>query len=510
MKNKIPYLVGAVLGIVIVIAVVLVKTGGRKTDDELQTAETDVIETVEKPEEPKEEPKEAETEEPAETVAEEESAQEEPQTEPEPMTEKVIPPAVYIKSMSLENTNDYTEYWFDGDGDVIKEEWQRSEADGGRTRGELAYQYATDENGNKRSGDTVFMEELLSESNLIGYSNSLPAAVEYDSAPVEGEGWVSNWKIECTYDEKNRLVQSIFKSHDVNSSSGDESFSGDDQKTVTYETAGGQTTVTAMSYDKKVSDDEADECRIWTFDGNGRLLVYESSYGRTDQYEYSPDGRLLRAESSNTDEEGNQSTDVTTWEYDAGGNMTKKMRDGSEGEVREYDENGNMTKVKSYNDAYIWEYDDEGRVTDKTGYFNRGFESDSIEEFTIAYEYDARGRRQFIRTHKEKDGQAEDIVEEFCYGEEGNLEKILRNGAAVVVVAYNEQGAPTRITCDGNGAVYNEVYDLLPPNLKYIQYIRPEMQMDLWNYEYREQGAVPNGLMALTGLEKREIVIEYQ
>lgn len=502
MKAKLPYLVGVVLGVVIVIAVVLVRMSGQKTVNESQSAEPEkptVTETVVEPavdETPKKE----------ELILEEKSAE----TELEEEIEKEIPLASHVKSVPLRTQDEYDEYWFDEDGDLVKTaSWHRY-GDNEIRSGEKTILYLTDENGKRTTGDTQFLEELFNSTFqhglYDGYSDSLfQATTESYERILDGEvDATETFSTEWKYDEQSRLTQLNYKDGEYYTEEG----------SYTYEEIDGQTTVTYKEWYNDPNLDANPIHRTLTFDEEGRLIKDDSSNGEDGpgyilQYEYSPAGKLMRVEQYSTDGEGGQTSFIREYEYDAQGNKTKEVWDGKEHATFEYDENDNMTKMESYNESGVWEYDGEGRLTGSTVYFNRGLENDPIEECVAAHQYDDRGRRQFISFHAVKDGRTQDVTVEFQYGEKEKLAKIMLNDHVAVTAAYNDRGALENLTYDLKDT-YSDDFSYLSKEIKeFVQEAVMELLPDNMKHMRLTPGEEPYTETRLELLQN-EIVIEYQ
>lgn len=503
MKAKIPYLIGALLGVVIVIAVVFIRMSGQESGDESQSAKTEETAVMEIATEPAvEETLTAE----GELPEKEEGAE----TETEEAIEKEIPPVSHVKSVPLQAPDEYDEYWFDEDGDLIRTtSWHRY-GDNEIRRGEKTISYLTDENGNKVTGNTRFLEELFNSTfqhgHYDGYSDLLfQTTIESCEQILDGEvDATETYSTEFIYDDQNRLTQVHYKD--------DEYFT--EEGSYTYEETGGQTIVT---YTERYKDSDLDANSVYrtlTFDKEGRLIKEESlnaedQPGYIIQYEYSPDGKLMRVEQYSTNGESVQTSFIREYEYDAQGSKTKEVWDGEEHAVFAYDENGNMTKMESYNKSGVWEYDEEGRLTGSTVYYNRGLENDPIEECVAAHQYDDRGKQELISFHTVKDGQTQDVAVEFQYEENGKLAKIILNDRVAVMAEYNVLGALEKLTYDMKDT-YSEDFSYLSSEIKkFVQEAVFELLPENMKHMILTPGAEPY-METRPELLQNEIVIEYQ
>lgn len=180
--------------------------------------------------------------------------------------------------------------------------------------------------------------------------------------------------------------------------------------------------VTEYSYDEngdKISEtvgypDKPDETlyREYTtqYQENGSKIVSESQTmlqatgepisSETFEYEYNPDGLLIRK----TGFSNGEYQDEILYEYDDNGNLISQS-EGKPGsgvtslaKSYEYDESGNLTKETQYNSAgkinqyWTYEYDENGKQTVKHNYNPAGEEMIEAVECQWQYEYDGEGR----------------------------------------------------------------------------------------------------------------------
>lgn len=208
--------------------------------------------------------------------------------------------------------------------------------------------------------------------------------------------------------------------------------------------------VTEYTYDEngdKVSEtvtypDKPDEtlCREYAtqYQEDGSKIVTESQSmlvktgetvsPYTYEYEYSPEGLLLRKTGL---ENGNVDGEIL-YEYDEDGNLIRQSGENAPSIGRdltkefEYDENGNLTKQTDLDDNgevegwSTFEYDENGKEIMKHVFTSTGDEPDIFELCQWKYEYDAEGRViEEWKEGTEHGGKYEHY--EYEYDEYGNM-----------------------------------------------------------------------------------------
>ncbi|HDJ2743840.1 TPA: RHS repeat protein, partial [Salmonella bongori] len=176
------------------------------------------------------------------------------------------------------------------------------------------------------------------------------------------------------YDERGRLVsQKDAAGHETRyeySMAGDLTtvvYPDGSRQTINYDAAGHPVSTTEggltrkMEYDaagrvtRLVNENGADT--TFTYDLPDRLAQETGFDGRTQRYQYSITGQLVRSEDENL---------VTLWHYDASGRLTHRTVNGEPAEQWQYNGRGWLTEISHLSDghrvAVQYEYDKQGRM----------------------------------------------------------------------------------------------------------------------------------------------------
>ena len=486
-SSRTVYLIGAGLGLAIVLVVFFIMRGG--THESAREAEEAALAVATA----EQESSAREAEQTQESIQETTQVQletEHEETVEESSTEAQERVVSYVKSVSLEGSKTY-EYWYDEDGDFIREECDDFAND--EYDYSLTMEYLRNENGNKIPGDKNRMETLLTFFKYYGEWFPLLQNSGYLIYKAESS---DGFFMENKYDGQNRLVESRIEDGIV---------------TYTYEESDGQTKVNGTF----VCDDdlssrwhpEHPDYASVTYDANGCLTEYEvntwlkaeegySAYGENfkeegysiyrQKFEYDSEGKVTqRSEYLYDPGLDSESEFVHEYTYDDKGNMIKdtskhsynnESSDESSDEYQ-YNENGDPIQRDSYNDSVIWEYDAKGRLTCKTDYFFSGGVGAPVIEFTYEYEYDDGNRPQTVYFNAKEDDKTTAYKVGYRYDAQGRLTEILMDDKAVIKASYAADGALTKLINDRDvyeysrwvsGLITNPLLEILPERMKEV------------------------------------------
>ena len=221
---------------------------------------------------------------------------------------------------------------------------------------------------------------------------------------------------------------------------------------------------------EKSYSQDADASVLYTFDGEGRIILRTDSTGDAGR-EYDGAGRLV----SETDGSGQK----LAYTYDAEGNLASvTYPDGTQARYA-YDSNGNIITVSAPEGEYSYAYDSENRPVsltrpngtsatysyDELGYTssieNKGSDGALLSGFS--YSYDADGNIESeVSTTTKTDGGTYSVTREFEYTSAGKLAKTSVTGDADYTEAYSYDAVGNRVhlerTGDGAEAI-DYVYD---------------------------------------------------
>ncbi len=505
-SSRTVYLIGAGLGLAIVLVVFFIMRGGTHesareaeeaalavatAEQESSTREAEEAALAVATAEQESSAREAEqTQESIQETTQVQLETEHEETVEESSTEAQERVVSYVKSVSLEGSKTY-EYWYDEDGDFIREECDDFAND--EYDYSLTMEYLRNENGNKIPGDKNRMETLLTFFKYYGEWFPLLQNSGYLIYKAESS---DGFFMENKYDGQNRLVESRIEDGIV---------------TYTYEESDGQTKVNGTF----VCDDdlssrwhpEHPDYASVTYDANGCLTEYEvntwlkaeegySAYGENfkeegysiyrQKFEYDSEGKVTqRSEYLYDPGLDSESEFVHEYTYDDKGNMIKdtskhsynnESSDESSDEYQ-YNENGDPIQRDSYNDSVIWEYDAKGRLTCKTDYFFSGGVGAPVIEFTYEYEYDDGNRPQTVYFNAKEDDKTTAYKVGYRYDAQGRLTEILMDDKAVIKASYAADGALTKLINDRDvyeysrwvsGLITNPLLEILPERMKEV------------------------------------------
>ncbi len=483
-SSRTVYLIGAGLGLAIVLAVFFIMRGG--THESAPEAEEAALAVATA----EQESSAGESEQAQESIQETTQVQLETEHEEsveESSTEAQERVVSYVKSVLLEDSKTY-EYWYDEDGDFIREECDDFAND--EYDYSLTMEYLRDENGNKIPGDKNRMETLLTFFKY--YSDWFPLLQNSGYLIYKAES-SDGFFMENKYDGQNRLVESRIEDGIV---------------TYTYEESDGQTKVNCTF----VCDDdlssrwhpEHPDYASVTYDANGCLTEYEvNTWLKADEgysiyrqkFEYDSEGKVTQRSEYRYDPElDSESEFVHEYAYDDKGNMIKdtskssynnESGDGSSDEYQ-YNENGDPIQRDSYNDSVIWEYDEKGRLTCKTDYYFSGGVGAPVIEFMYEYEYDNGDRPQTVYFNAKEDDKTTAYKVGYRYDAQGRLTEILMDDKAVIKASYAADGALTNLVDDRDVYEYSRWVSELITNP--LLEILPERMKEVYSPEFPNTG----------------------
>ena len=205
----------------------------------------------------------------------------------------------------------------------------------------------------------------------------------------------------------------------------------------------------------------------YTYDANGNIVQTTDALGNSSHYEYDAMNRLVKVtlNRKNTRQNVNENQ-ITLYQYDKRGLMTKTINAASGSVIYVYDQNGNLTQTTD-EDGYVTEYGyDEKNLVEAINY------ADGKE---ARYAYDKEGRLTLMT---DWNGETEFTVDLL-----GQLTGVSDHADRETKYTYDEVGNQTKITYpDATAAQY--AYDLLG---RLTELTDAEKQQTIYAYDAASQ-----------------------
>ncbi len=503
-SNKKLFLLGTVIAVVILAVIGVVKLAGKSKEDapvgQLAIKE-DVEEkkeedmTPENEPELKEEKDKAETAEDGTTEEETKNPAEESQVGDLPESENPL-----VKYMKVGDS----ECWFDEDGDLVK-----------MTNGDsflsMEIQYVTDAEGNKVCGEQNYLSNSETSigtilpsfyndkyhliNNIYYKSDSETESYEFlydenNKLITEERVWEiaeasENWQYHGEYLANKILLEYLENGNKVMISEQQTSANGNDDYTSKEEISLDNGNIVSLYWKSHAGDSDSEISKEWEYDTNGNTTRKSENYnyflnGSKDstsyqeyKYDYDENKNVIREE-SNIDGE----IDTTVYQYDENGNLLRREIGGEKNKwifAYQYDEAGRQTKYEKKTE--IWNYDEEGNMTQQT-----------TSDYNNIYEYDEEGKLiSYAYLHSSTEDDVVSYDSRYIYDEQGRLSEIKVDEETAVTISYNEAGLPEKIDSvievDNNAIYWQLIYDLLPQDEMVQSYADYENQDIMIEYE---------------------------